>query len=228
MRRIMIGRSWVAALALLGGLAAMGQMPGAEEVIDFRQVMDATCVKVKKDTVMKVVEADGLHLYQFEFEKGPKYPGITFTCPAKEWDLSGYTGMETVVSNLGKDDTIVNVRVDNAESNGKWNNGSDWVKAGATTTIKVAFGKEVNFTHHVEQYFVRPSYALDTAHVAAINVFAAKPKGGGSILIRAIRGVHSSAWEEARTPARVKEVEEEKRATAKGEGAATTRAVEGK
>lgn len=161
--------------------------------------------------MVKVVESNGLHLYQVEFEKGPQYPGVIFTCPAKQWDLSAYTGVETVVTNPGTEDSIVGVRIDNAADNGKWNTGSDWVRAGATTTIKVTFGKEVNFTHHVEKYFVRPGYALDPARVVAINVFCSKPKGKGSIVIQEIRGVHSSAWEAARTPTRLKEIEDEKK-----------------
>jgi len=169
--------------------------PETGELINFKEKIDPSAMKAMKGKgTPSVVEENETHVIKFEYPKEIKYPGITFRSPTKEWNFTGYSGVEVEILNEGKSALPFALRVDNADGASEpWNTATDSINAGETKKIKALFGKEINMGKHSASGQVKSGYALDPAHVSAVNVFVVKPKDGGSFKIKSLNAIKEEA-----------------------------------
>ncbi len=80
---------------------------------------------------------------EIEFGTNERWPGVYLLPSGKRWDLSSFESLQMEATNLSDADVRVLVRVDNPNPDGLRNCNTDGgsVKANATKTLKVTFGK---------------------------------------------------------------------------------------
>ncbi len=156
-------------------------------IINFKEKIDPALLKEEKSTI-SILNEKGAQLIKVDYTHENQYPGVTFTTPTKEWDFTGYIGIDAEVKNEGTAAVQVALRADN-RAGGKepWNTSADKIEPGETKTIRLIFGKEINLLHHVAKAQVKMGFPLDTAHISSMRLFAVKPKENGVLKITSLR-----------------------------------------
>jgi hypothetical protein len=99
------------------------------------------------------------------------WPGVMVVPPDNKpnWDLSLWGHVEAKVTNTGKGEFQIYIRVDNPSEPGKspWNTEPIKLKPGESTLAKVFFGYSF---HH------QPNYKLDQSNVVRVQFFLGSPK----------------------------------------------------
>lgn len=169
MKRTKTMRRWAGRLLMLAALGFAGAA----------QAEDKSLVDFTAANVMEKVKTNGVEAKTFmngqqnvlEVTCKPSdngYPGVEFPADGGEWDLSAFSRVEAVITNLGDKPLGVTVRVDNPGDwkTNPWNGENTTIPAGKTATATVTFGYS----------WGKPAFKLDPAKVTKVMVFTGKPK----------------------------------------------------
>lgn len=108
------------------------------------------------------------------------YPGITLNAPeGQPFDLSAFGRVEAKVTNLSTKNAMLALRLDNPGNwkDNPWNTENQFVKPGATVTLKTIFGYS----------YGKPAYKLDGAKVSSILLFTGKVTAEQKFLIHTLQ-----------------------------------------
>ncbi len=136
-----------------------------------------------KGCTTEVVDVEGGKALKIIFNTTEKWPKAEFVGP---WDLTGYTGIEAKITNIGTVPEKVSLRADNPGSvNDKpWNMAVayDGIAPGQSMTLRIDFGYN-NFRAKA------PSYPLDPSKISAIMVTMGTPKQEVSFRLDSLKAV---------------------------------------
>ena len=155
---------FLAALALTAALTLPARAAAPRSLLDAQVTPSSAQVTWTRSAD---AAAPGLTVNIQPGEEG--YPGVTLAPSGKAWDLSAYGHVDACVKNLGTKAVSVCLRIDDDgdwQAN-PWNAENLYLKAGETGTIKVIFGYLFGY---------RPGYALKSASVTKLLLFAGKSK----------------------------------------------------
>lgn len=161
--------------------------------MSFKEAINPSQAKAKSSTTQIVFE-NGMYGIKADYTADFKFPGVVLTPPGKEWDLTGYLGVEVEITNNGEMPADYQLRVDNPEGpKDPSNSAVDSIKAGATKKLAVIFGKDISLLHHVAKARIRDGYPLDPAHISAIYVGGNNSKEKGAFTVKGLRAIKEGA-----------------------------------
>ena len=138
---------------------------------------DLAAIKTRKSTMTAVEENGQVVGVKLEYAANPEdFPGLEIRGPEQGWDLSGFTGVEAEISNLGKEPIALSLKISNKEPE-KSNTEGLKIPPGETRTIKLKFGYS----------WGKPASQLDLARIVSLRIFESKPIKDGAFLIKRIR-----------------------------------------
>jgi len=138
---------------------------------------DLAAIKTRKSTMTAVEENGQVVGVKLEYAANPEdFPGLEIRGPEQGWDLSGFTGVEAEISNLGKEPIALSLKISNKEPE-KSNTEGLKIPPGETRTIKLKFGFS----------WGKPASQLDLARIVSLRIFESKPIKDGAFLVKRIR-----------------------------------------
>lgn len=172
-------------LAALLVLPLFAGTPPPTPVVMDPATAEAAAFKTEKGATVALTTAGSTPVLRLDLPAGAGYPGFDIPVTPGGWDLSAFSGLEVEVANIGTTRINLGLRVDNPGDWKKspWNTNNVWLAPGEVKRLQVTFG----------QSFGRPGYALNPADITAAKIFADNPTGGGTLLIKSIRGFGTGA-----------------------------------
>ena len=136
---------------------------------------------IQHKAVASLIEQDGKTKIKIEFNKGGEFPGVQFLKSGEVRDLSAFSGVQAIVTNLGKDPLKVGLRADNAGDwhDSPWSSNGALIPPGKTQIIRVTFGET----------WGQRAFALNPKAVTGISIFGYNPPAGSAIAISDIKAV---------------------------------------
>ncbi len=163
----------------LGGAFAVETKPEPKSLFNMESDADLSKLKPREANV-SLSEVGGQKCLKIDFKASQKYPDVQFSPPSGTWDLSGYAGIRTEITNAGKNLEKISLRVDNqgTPAEKKWIVGGDTLAPGETRVFEVVFG---------ESKGKQVQYPLDRTAIIAIHVFLTQPKEDGVLIVKNIQ-----------------------------------------
>lgn len=150
----------------------------AASLVDIESQADLSAFRAK-GTAISLAGAPGARAIQAVFGAATSFPNVEFPVPSGGLDLSAYAGIEVEVTNVSGPALTLCLRADNAGDwkQSPWNTSTQKIAAGETRTVRLTFGRNND----------QPGFALDTAHISAVQLFLVKPKQETTFLIRSLK-----------------------------------------
>jgi len=179
---------------LLLGVAVPGAYPAPEDAVFLSFDRASLPENMRENNVSaSVVPHGGRKAMQVDFQE-VDWPNVFFEPPEGVWDWRGFAGIAVDVSNPGRGDVDVCLRVDNAGADGAnhCNNGHISVAPGERGTLQVRFN-----TGDAQEFWgmrgvpirgpVGSGPVLDTAAITAFQVFLPRPPEPRTLILEEVR-----------------------------------------
>jgi beta-glucanase (GH16 family) len=142
--------------------------------------VDMKIARADNGATLAIVDRDGGPAVKLDLPASSGYPGVTFPSPAGGWDLSGYSGIQVDLTNLGTEEVTMTMRAENEGDRSKspWSVQLFRIKPGKTQTLQVHFGES----------FGGQGFPIDKAHITAIRLYPNPPKAPFTVLLANLRG----------------------------------------